>query len=124
MARSTRLVMLIKNIYTLWGRKPLLYPLQGYKNKYIFFLTSSYAFARENLFQEVLSASPLQTNVSIVNANIDRQRNRMLNFPQFIVVYFLFPRRSLTHHQVFFFWLTNKSQNRTASDEPREELGA
>jgi len=66
----------------------------------------------------------LQTNVSIVNANIDRHRIRMLNFPQFIVVYFLFPRRSLTHHQVFFFWLTNKSQNRTASDEPREELGA
>jgi len=42
MARSTRLVMLIKNIYTLWGRKRLLhcvanfwlksiYPLQGYK---------------------------------------------------------------------------------------------
>jgi len=42
-ARSTRLVMLIKNIYTLWGRKRLLhcvanfwlksiYPLQGYKN--------------------------------------------------------------------------------------------
>jgi len=52
--------------------------------------------------REVLSASPLQTNVSIVNANIDRQRIRMLNFPQFIVVYFLFPRRSLTHHQVFF----------------------
>jgi len=25
MARSTRLVMLIKNIYTLWGRKRLLY---------------------------------------------------------------------------------------------------
>jgi len=42
MARSTRLVMLIKNIYTLWGRKRLLhcvanfglksiYPLKGYK---------------------------------------------------------------------------------------------
>jgi len=29
MAISTRLVMLIKNIYTLWGRKSL-YPLQGY----------------------------------------------------------------------------------------------
>jgi len=43
MARSTRLVMLIRNIYTLWGRKRLLhcvanfwlqsvYPLHGYKN--------------------------------------------------------------------------------------------
>jgi len=42
LARSTRLVRLIKNIYTLWGRKRLLhcvasfwlkslYPLQGYK---------------------------------------------------------------------------------------------
>jgi len=48
MARSTRLVMLIKNIYTLWGRKRLLhcvanfwlksiYPLQGYKNKIFYF---------------------------------------------------------------------------------------
>jgi len=50
MARSTRLVMLIKNIYTLWGRKRFLhcvanfglkskYPLQGYKNsnrRYLF----------------------------------------------------------------------------------------
>jgi len=31
MARSTRLGMLIKNIYTLWGRKRF---LQGYKNVY------------------------------------------------------------------------------------------
>jgi len=44
MARSTRLVMLIKNIYTLWGRQRLLhcvanfwlksiYPLQGYNKE-------------------------------------------------------------------------------------------
>jgi len=52
MARSTRLVILIKNIYTLWGRKHLLhcvanfwlksiYPLQGYKNIGIFSSFSS-----------------------------------------------------------------------------------
>jgi len=51
MASSTRLVMVIKNIYTLWGRKLLLYcvanfwlkslyPLQGYKNVPIYYLTN------------------------------------------------------------------------------------
>jgi len=30
MARSTRLVMLIKNIYTLWGRKRLLHGVENF----------------------------------------------------------------------------------------------
>jgi len=54
MARSTRLVMLIKNIYSLWGRKRVLhcvanfwlksiYPLQGYKNNNIQSMKSIYS---------------------------------------------------------------------------------
>jgi len=59
MARSTRLAMLIKNIYTLWGRKRMLhcvanfwlksmYPLQGYN----YFWKQFYAWIWEYSFSE------------------------------------------------------------------------
>jgi len=53
MARSTRLVILIKNIYTLWGRKRLLL-LLSYESSIPFYSTSNgYKSTSPEIFQKL-----------------------------------------------------------------------
>jgi len=42
MARSTRLVILMKNIYTLWGRKRFLLPATYYPTNLVYPMSNGY----------------------------------------------------------------------------------
>jgi len=69
MARSTRLVILIKTIYTLWGRKSFLLPVTYFPTNLVhpFTLRVTGIF---NIFFQILSSSSSFKDTEYVNRSI------------------------------------------------------